>query len=179
MALIAGNATITSSLFMVKTTNGNLVAIDSNSSIFRSDPKQTSRLGVDTTAAGVKSTDKFKFTLPKINLAAGVFILVNWDVISGAPAGATGRINVNLQKNGVTITGITKALGATRALDVVAGFQELLSIKLPDTVFTAGDDLEFDVEFEVIATSAGATLDWDLAHDPTDIEKALVAEVNV
>jgi len=176
--LIAGNATLTKSLFLVKTTNGNFIAIDGETIIKKSVPTETDA-NVNTGAAGATAVATFRLTLPRVTLAADVYALLRWQVTAAGGAASTGRIRLDLQKEGGAIAGVTVANGTTRALDAIAGpFDEVLHVRLPSTDFAASDRLDFVVDVEVVNAVAGAAT-VRLRHDPATSGSEAIAEVNV
>lgn len=108
---------------------------------------------------------------------------VRWEVTAISGAGGTGRVNVDLQRNGVALTGLVKASGPTRSLEAIATFTEanlvlsLAGLDAPPT-FEVNDTLDLRVEFEVMGTSIGASPTIRVHHDPADVGGRLTLDTD-
>lgn len=168
-------------------TDGRLV---SSIAVTRDTPvTQTTISSIDTTAAGVKFTNYYRLRVPyQVSLAPQIRARVRWSVTTNAPAGATGRINIDVRRadtagNISSISGVTKGSGLPRALQVavppIIYTENQIVVDVPNQTFVAGEALVILVEFEVLATSAGNTLVVVLATDPVTIGNELIVEIDV
>ena len=182
---VAFAVTLSKSLLLIRTTNSNRVVMDGESLILKSDPTSTDE-SISTAASGVIVTRTFSYKMPTdLTFAADIIAALRWNLTSAGGVGSTGRLNLDVKKNGSSIAGLTKANGATRALQPADGGsgstptrEEILNVAMPATIFVAGDTLDFVVECEVVATAAG-TSTWRVFHDPATPGSEMVAEVNV
>lgn len=148
----------------------------------------TAITSIDTTAAGVKFSNFYRHRVPyQVSLAPQVRARCRWVIAANSPAGATGRINIDVRRadtagNISSITGVTKASGKPRALDPGPGTvyaDAQIVVDVPNQTFIPGEALVVVVEFEVLATAAGSSLAVSLRTDPTTTGDELVIEVDV
>lgn len=148
----------------------------------------TAITSIDTTAAGVKFSNFYRHRVPyQVSLAPQVRARCRWVIAANSPAGATGRINIDVRRadtagNISSITGVTKASGKPRALDPGPGTvyaDAQIVVDVPNQTFIPGEALVVVVEFEVLATAAGSSLAVSLRTDPTTVGDELVIEVDV
>jgi len=123
--------------------------------------KYSSETVLDTgnqTTTGVKLTRTYKLPIPADMIIAGRIWLFGKSGAFNATAntGDKARVNLNLQKNGSAITGVTKATGTERVPNntTECTYSEILAIDLPATEFSAGDTLDIIVELEITAVDA-------------------------
>jgi len=182
---VAFAVTLSKSLLLVRTTNDARRAMDGESLIAKSDPVFTDE-SVSTAATGVIVSRTFSYKMPvALDIAADVLAALRWKITVAGGVGSTGRMNLDIKKNGAAIAGVTKANGATRALQPADGGvatapskEEILHVAIPPTPFAQGDTLDFVVELEVVASAAG-TATWRVFHDPSVVGSEMIAEVNV
>ena len=110
------------------------------------------------TTTGIKLTRIYKLPIPADMTIAGRVWLFGKSGAFNATAntGDKARVNLNLQKNGSAISGVTKVNGTERVPNSTAevSFSEILAIDLPSTEFSAGDTLDIIVELEITAVDA-------------------------
>ena len=110
------------------------------------------------TTTGIKLTRTYKLPIPADMTIAGRVWLFGKSGAFNATAntGDKARVNLNLQKNGSAISGVTKVNGTERVPNSTAevSFSEILAIDLPSTEFSAGDTLDIIVELEITAVDA-------------------------
>jgi len=183
MAQIAGRATISKALLLISTTNGNLIAIDGDSLIGESADASTTFGSIATDSTGVKVTKTFRFTMPRMTLAADVFARIEWEIVVASAGAPQGRINLDIKREGNPIAALVKASGAARNLAAAAEtrYEEFLHVKIPAVDFNAGDRLDFAIEEEVTVASGagGSTGEAKINHDPGNVNRRAVVEVNV
>jgi hypothetical protein len=148
----------------------------------------TAITSIDTTAAGVKFSNYYRHRVPyQVQLAPQIRARCRWVIAANSPAGATGRINIDVRRADTTgnissIPGVTKASGQPRALDPGPGTayaDAQIVVDVPNQTFIPGESLVIVVEFEVLATAAGNTLAVSLRTDPMTTGDELVIEVDV
>lgn len=188
MAAIVGDSFLTRKTYAVTRPNTSGTAAVTDGVLVRDDTLQktstttgTTISSVDTGTTGVKFTHVFKLRFPfTVTTAARTRTRIKWEVTNAGPATTTGRVNVDLQKNGGAIGGVTKANGTTQAVSAPGTFTDAnLTVDIPSTTFSAGDTLDVRVEFEVMVASAGTTLAVKLHHDPATSGNELIYEVDV
>ena len=148
--------------------------------------KRTSEVEIDTgvvSSIAVHETRKYALAIPtnmwiggavSMQAASGV-----WNP-GGADANESGLINLDLQKNGAAITGVTKAVGTTHTPNsaVEQSYSEILSLDLPRTYFAMGDTLDIVIELEQTAHTAG-DLEIKLYSDPATPGNELVVNLQL
>lgn len=148
----------------------------------------TAITSIDTTAAGVKFTNYYRHRVPfQVTMAPQIRARCRWVIAGSSPAGATGRINIDVRRadtsgNISSITGVTKASGVPRALDAVIGTaytDNQITVDMPSQTFVAGESIVILVEFEVLATAAGSSLAVSLRTDPMTAGSELIFEIDV
>jgi hypothetical protein len=140
---------------------------------------------IDTTAAGVKFSNSYALrSAYGVSFAGQIRARVKWTESAAAPAGATGRINVDLKRRDTSgnisaITGVTKGSGKPRALDVAQATtytENQIVVNVPNQTLAPGESFVIVVEFEVLATSAGNSLTVALSTDAATSGNELVVE---
>jgi len=132
------------------------------------------------TAAAVLGTRIWKLKIPCDMILSGkVIVLGKVGMLNTVAANATdaGRINLNLQKNGAAITGVTKVNGSTHVPNSTTEvtYDLILAIDLPSTSFSSGDTLDVVIEEEMTAADAtNPGLQIKLYTDPTTSGDELV-----
>jgi hypothetical protein len=148
----------------------------------------TAITSIDTTAAGVKFTNYYRHRVPyQISMAPQIRARCRWVIAASSPAGATGRVNVDVRRadaagNITSISGVTKGSGAPRALSAAPGTvytDNQIVVDVPTQSFVPNEALVILVEFEVLATGAGNSLAVSLRTDPVTLGDELVIEIDV
>lgn len=143
---------------------------------------------IDTTAAGVKFSNYYTLRSSySTTLASQIRARVKWAVTAASPAGATGRINIDVKRkdtsgNVSAISGLTKGSGKARALDAVGGTsytENQIVVNMPNQTFLPGESIVVVVELEVLATAAGNSLQASIKTDPDTLGDELIIEVDV
>jgi hypothetical protein len=148
----------------------------------------TAITSINTTAAGVKFTNFYRHRVPyQVSLAPQIRARCRWVIAANSPAGATGRINIDVRRadtagNIAVIPGVVKASGVPRALDPGPGTvyaDSQITVDVPNQTFVPGESIVILVEFEVLATAAGSSLAVTLRTDPTTVGDELIIEIDV
>ena len=148
----------------------------------------TAITSIDTTAAGVKFTNYYRHRVPyQVTMAPQIRARCRWVIAANSPAGATGRINIDVRRadtsgNITSISGVTKASGKPRALDPGPGTiytDNQIVVDMPSQTFVAGEAIVILVEFEVLATAAGNSLAVSLRTDSSTTGDELIIEIDV
>jgi|DEB19_MinimDraft_3_1074340.scaffolds.fasta_scaffold25243_3 hypothetical protein len=148
----------------------------------------TAITAIDTTAAGVKFSNYYTLrSAYSTTMASQVRGRIRWITAAVSPAGATGRVNLDIRRkdtsgNITSISGVTKGSGKPRALDAGIGTiytDNQIVVNLPSITLAPGESIVAVVEFEVIATAAGNTLAVSLKTDPDTAGEELVVEFDV
>lgn len=188
MAIISGSNTITKSLFLI-TAGGDTgteekVLMDSTSLISASHSTSVSTGSIATDSTGVKFTGTWEYTMPqKITLASDVLVYIQWEVVTASAGSPEANINIDIQKNGSTISA-TKAVSVT-ARDISAAaetqYQDLMRIEIPETTWNRGDTLDVVVEFDVTTASGSgsSTGTYKFLTDPNTASEQCIVEINV
>lgn len=184
MSLIAGKSALPGTLLLVTSGNGTKLLVPLSTSIEKSFDLSTSSGSIATDATGIKATlGPWRITLPKLDVATDVWIRLKWEIVVASVGTPSGRLNVNLQKEGGAISGLTKASGPARDLAAVAGttYEEWLHVRIPATSFAAGDRLDvlIEVEVTVASGSGGSTATVKIHHDPATAGNESFVELNL
>ena len=148
----------------------------------------TTITAIDTTAAGVKFSNYYTLRSSySTSLATQVRARVKWSVTAASPAGATGRINIDVRRkdtsgNISSISGLVKGSGKPRALDPAVPptyIENQIVVNMPNQTFVPGESIVVVVEFEVLATAAGNSLAVSLKTDADTLGDELVVEFDV
>lgn len=144
---------------------------------------------IDTTAAGVKFSNYYTLRSSySTTLASQIRARVKWSVTAASPAGATGRINIDVKRkdtsgNVSAISGLTKGSGKARSLapavPPITYTENQIVVNMPNQTFLPGESIVVVVEFEVLATAAGNSLEVAIKTDPDTLGDELVIEVDV
>ncbi|MDP3910549.1 MAG: hypothetical protein Q8Q14_09150 [Gemmatimonadales bacterium] len=166
----------------LSSTNGDLIAVRGASpAAVASDPVQTDTV-VPTAAVGVAATLRFGLRPPTPTHTGRLALIGSfaWEVTVGGGAGATGRLNLTLLRNGLAITGVTAAQGATQVLDAVVGpFREVLVVELPEgTLIDADDVFEVAVQIERVVAGAAGNATVRVHHNPAVIGDSFPVEIS-
>lgn len=123
--------------------------------------KKSAETVIDTgnqTTTGIKETRTYKIKIPTDMILSGKIILFgkSGGLNATANTGDKFRINLNIQKNGADITGVTKINGTEHTPNNTAeqNYTEILGIDLPSISFSSGDTLDVIVEVEITAVDA-------------------------
>lgn len=179
--LIGGPHTFTKSLYFARATNSSaFLMIDGETIIKLSDPAFTSAT-LPAGAGGTVSIGTFRISMSqRITLSADVYTILRWQVTAAAGAGATGRLRLNLLREGVALPGVSQQNGTTRAVDAIGTvFNEIFLHRWTETTFASGDRLDFVVDAERVAAGAGGTATIQMDHDPVTSGSESISEVNL
>ena len=143
--------------------------------------------GIDTTAPGVKFTHQYTLRCGyQLTSAFQVRLRTKFGTPAASPAGATGRINIDLRRRDVTgnissIPGVTKGYGVPRGLNQVGStfVDNHIVATLPNQQFLPGESLVILVEFEVLATAAGNSLSVAFYNNPATVGDEFMVEIDV
>ena len=175
--------TLKRSAYFITTGNGDNILIDGDSIIKRSFTPASTPAVFTTDTVGIKAAIVFRFAMQKYDIAADVFSRLKWEIAAASAGVPQGRLNLDIQQNGVAIPGLVKALGPVRSLSapVSTPYEELLHVLIPFTRFALGNQLDFVVEFEVTTASGsgGSTGQVKFHHDPASFGNEAIVEVNV
>ena len=147
--------------------------------------KKTGETIIDTgmqTTTGIKETRRYKMLVPCNLDIAGKFILYGKSgaLNSTASANNAARINLNLEKNGGAITGVTKVNGIERIPNNTAevNYDEVIAIDLLKVTFSGGDSLDIVVELEITVADANG-IQLKLYSDPATSGNELIFYLQV
>jgi len=136
------------------------------------------------TTTGIKIARTYSIVIPIDCKIAGKVILIGKSGALNAVAntGDSSRINLNVQKNGAAISGVTKTNGSSHVPNSTTeiNYTEILEITIPSTDFSGGDSFDVVVELEVVsvdATNPGITT--KLYCDPATSGNELVLYLQV
>lgn len=134
------------------------------------------------TTTGIKETRTYKIRIPCDMILAGKIILFGKSGALNSTASTTNaaRVNLNLQKNGSAISGVTKVNGTERIPNSTTevNYTEILGIDLPSTSFSAGDTLDIIVELEVTSADSNG-IQFKLYCDPATSGNELVLYLQI
>jgi len=149
--------------------------------------KKSAETTLDTgnqTATGIKITRTYSIIIPVDCKIAGKVILIGKSGAFNTTAntGDSARINLDVQKDGSAISGVTKTNGTSHTPNSTTevNYDEVLEITIPSTDFSSGDSLDVIVELEIVTvdeTNPGITL--KLYCDPETSGNELVIYLQV
>lgn len=143
-----------------------------------SDPLFTDTV-VDADTVGVKATITFLRQRPAAQtIRSPLLVRVPWQVTAAAAAGALGRLNARLRRNGNNLVPAALVIGTIRSLAAIAGpFVEVLAIPLPGDIGVGpADTIQVDIEIEVTTLAVGADATVRLLHDPATAANRLILD---
>lgn len=147
----------------------------------------TTIASIDTTAVGVKFGFQYSLRCAyNVSFAGQIRTKVKWQQVAAAPAGAAGRVNVDVKRkdtsgNVSSISGLTKGFGLPRPLDVVAGAtytENNITVNVPNQTFVPGESIVIVIEFEVTTPAAGNSLSFRLNTDNAVAGNELIVEID-
>lgn len=147
----------------------------------------TTIASVDTTAPGVKFSFQYNLRCAyNVSFAGQIRGRVRWQQVAAAPAGARGRMNMDVRRmdtsgNVSSITGLTKGVGLPRALDVGGGAtytENNITVAVPNQTFVPGESIVIVIEFEVTTAAAGNSLSVLLQTDNATAGGELIVEID-
>lgn len=142
---------------------------------------------VDTTATGVKFSYFYSLRCAyNVSFAGQIRARVRWQQVAAAPAGARGRMNMDVRRkdtsgNVSSIAGLVKGSGIPRALDVGGGAtytENNITVSVPNQTFVPGESIVIVFEFEVTTPAAGNTLSVLLQTDAATAGSELMVEID-
>lgn len=142
---------------------------------------------IDTTAPGVKFAFQYSLRCAySVSFAGQIRAKVKWQQVAVAPAGAAGRVNMDIRRkdtagNVSSITGLTKGVGLPRPLDVVGGAtytENNITVNVPNQSFVPGESIVVVIEFEVTTAAAGNSLSFRLNTDNATAGNELIVEID-
>ena len=168
------------SLYLVQATNSTRILIPAAGLIASSSVLSINFGSYAATSTGIKQTLIFRFAMPDAVLAFDVYAHLPWEIVTPAAGGALGRLNLDVQKEGVAVRSLIKANAGGRDLTAPATtrYTERLHARLPKSIFRLGERLDIRVEFEVTTAGTGTT-EVLLLTDTSSIPTASIVEVYV
>jgi len=142
---------------------------------------------VDTTATGIKFSYFYSLRCAyNVSFAGQIRARVRWQQVAAAPAGARGRMNMDVRRkdtsgNVSSIAGLVKGSGIPRALDVGGGAtytENNITVSVPNQTFVPGESIVIVFEFEVTTPAAGNTLSVLLQTDAATAGSELMVEID-
>jgi len=142
---------------------------------------------VDTTATGIKFSYFYSLRCAyNVSFAGQIRARVRWQQVAAAPAGARGRMNMDVRRkdtsgNVSSIAGLVKGSGIPRALDVGGGAtytENNITVSVPNQTFVPGESIVIVFEFEVTTPAAGNTLSVLLQTDAATSGAELIVEID-
>lgn len=142
---------------------------------------------VDTTATGIKFSYFYSLRCAyNVSFAGQIRARVRWQQVAAAPAGAKGRMNMDVRRkdtsgNVSSIAGLVKGSGIPRALDVGGGAtytENNITVSVPNQTFVPGESIVIVFEFEVTTPAAGNTLSVLLQTDAATAGAELMVEID-
>lgn len=147
----------------------------------------TTITAVDTTANGVKFSFSYSLRCAyNVSFAGQIRARVRWQQVAAAPAGAAGRVNMDVKRkdtsgNVSSITGLVKGQGKPRPLDVGGGAtytENNITVAMPNQTFVPGESIVVVFEFEVTTPAAGNSLSVLLQTDAATSGAELIVEID-
>ncbi len=142
---------------------------------------------VDTTATGIKFSYFYSLRCAyNVSFAGQIRARIRWQQVAAAPAGARGRMNMDVRRkdtsgNVSSIAGLVKGSGIPRALDVGGGAtytENNITVSVPNQTFVPGESIVIVFEFEVTTPAAGNTLSVLLQTDAATAGAELMVEID-
>jgi hypothetical protein len=140
---------------------------------------------IDTNASGDKFSLLYSLRCAyNVSFAGQLRARVKWATTTGAGAGATGRIFVEVRRkdtsgNVSAIPGLSRGYGSTRSVAGVSNYVEnQIVVNVPAQTFTPGESIVVVVGFEIIATFAASALVVVVSTNPATSGDELIIELD-
>ena len=140
---------------------------------------------IDTNASGDKFSLLYSLRCAyNVSFAGQLRARVKWATTTGAGAGATGRIFVEVRRkdtsgNVSAIPGLVRGYGSTRSVAGVANYTEnQIVVNIPAQTFTPGESIVVVFGFEIIATFAASALVVVVSTNPATSGDELIIELD-
>jgi hypothetical protein len=140
---------------------------------------------IDTNASGDKFSLLYSLRCAyNVSFAGQLRARVKWATTTGAGAGATGRIFVEIRRkdtsgNVSAIPGLSRGYGSTRSVAGVSNYVEnQIVVNVPAQTFTPGESIVVVVGFEIIATFAASALVVVVSTNPATSGDELIIELD-
>lgn len=165
--------------YLVTSTNGTRLLVDESALILRSATASSATGLVAADSTGIKSTTTWRIPMPPMSLSGHLWVRLEWEIVASVAGGATGRMNLDLQREGATLP-ITKANGGARALGaaVATRYEELLEVAILTPIrFVGGQRLDLRFEYEVtVIGGVGTTSNIQINHDAASPGRELIVQ---
>jgi len=141
---------------------------------------------IDTNASGDKFSLLYSLRCAyNVSFAGQLRARVKWATTTGAGAGATGRIFVEVRRkdtsgNVSAIPGLSRGYGSTRSVATapLQHTENQIVVNVPAQTFTPGESIVVVLGFEIIATFAASALVVVVSTNPASVGDELIFELD-